>query len=195
MHRLKTFWSAKGAKLTGRRAPGTRDIPGIFYVEEHPGHVYIDWSFEAANEQRTFTISYTVENAVLVHQDVAELYYQFIGGEWDEPTDHARVVLTLPEGATDEELRVWGHGPLQGFVSKEGTNRVVWEVKDLPRRTFLEGRVVFPVKLVPEAANFSGREGFPGFSPRKKSGPPAPTGAACWPGSMFSAVLQSCCWR
>jgi uncharacterized membrane protein len=143
--------------------PGTRDIPGIFYVEQHPDHIYIDWSFEAANEQRTFTISYTVENAVLVHRDVAELYYQFIGGEWDERTDYARVVLTLPEGATAEELRVWGHGPLHGNVSKEGANRVVWEIEDLPRRTFLEGRVTFPAQLVPEAANLSGREGLPGI--------------------------------
>ncbi|MGI6708442.1 MAG: DUF2207 domain-containing protein [Dethiobacteria bacterium] len=81
---IKDVLVSEGGEAYRQEAPGTRDIPGIFYVEEHPGHVYIDWSFEAANEQRTFTISYTVENAVLVHQDVAELYYQFIGGEWDE---------------------------------------------------------------------------------------------------------------
>ena len=59
--------------------------------------------------------------------------------------------------------RVWGHGPLHGNVSKEGANRVVWEIEDLPRRTFLEGRVTFPAQLVPEAANLSGREGLPGI--------------------------------
>ncbi|NMA92902.1 MAG: DUF2207 domain-containing protein, partial [Firmicutes bacterium] len=78
--------------------PGTQDIPGIFYVEEHPGHIYIDWSFEAIDEERTFTISYIVENAVQIYEDGAELYYQFIGDEWEERTEYAQVVLTLPEG-------------------------------------------------------------------------------------------------
>ncbi len=143
--------------------PGTQDIPGIFYVEEQPGRIYIDWSFEANNEERTFTICYTVDNAVLVHQDVAELYYQFIGAKWEERTSYAQVALTLPGGASAEELKVWGHGPLQGNVSIEGGNRVVWEVKDLPRQTFLEGRVAFPVQLVPQATKVSGGEGWPGI--------------------------------
>jgi uncharacterized membrane protein len=142
--------------------PGTQDIPGIFYTEPGPDRsIHIDWSFVAADEQRTFTISYTVENAVLVHEDVAELYYQFIGDEWDERTAYAKVVLTLPAGAAAGELRVWGHGPLQGNVFKEEDNKVVWEVEDLPRRTFLEGRVAFPMQLVPQATAHSGREGLP----------------------------------
>ncbi len=139
---------------------GTQDIPGIFYVEEKPGLIYIDWSFEALNEERTFTVSYIVDDAVLVHDDVAELYYQFIGDESDERTDFARVVLTLPGSVPEDELRVWGHGPLYGNVSKED-NRVVWEITDLPKLTFLEGRVVFPAQLVPGAAHHSGQEGLP----------------------------------
>lgn len=146
-----------------QEAPGTQDIPGIFYVEERPDRIYIDWSFEAFNEERTFTISYTVENAVLVHQDVAELNYQFIGGESEVRTDRARVVLTLPEGAAAEGLRAWGHGPLHGEVSIEGPNRVVWDIEGLPPRTFLEGRVAFPKQLVPQCTNLSGKEGLPGI--------------------------------
>ncbi|MEW5784972.1 MAG: DUF2207 domain-containing protein [Bacillota bacterium] len=143
--------------------PGTQDIPGIFYVEQHPDHVYIDWSYEAADEWRTFTISYTVDNAVMVHEDKAELYYQFIGNEWDVRTDYARVILTLPAGSVMEDLLVWGHGPLYGEVRKESPTRVVWEVERLPSRTFLEGRAVFPVELVPQSANLSGKDGLPGI--------------------------------
>lgn len=150
-------------------SPGTQDIPGVFYVKQHHDHVYIDWSFEASDENRTFIISYTVDNAVLVHDDVAELYYQFIGDEWEERTDYARVVLKLPPGAATEELLVWSHGPLHGKVTKEGPDRVVWEVENLPGRTFLEGRVVFPVELVPLAADFSGEEGLPGILAEEKA--------------------------
>jgi len=32
---------------------GTQDVPGIYYVEYKHDQVYIDWSFEAYNEDRT----------------------------------------------------------------------------------------------------------------------------------------------
>ena len=34
---------------------------------------------------------HTVENAAVVHRDTAELYYQFIGDEWEQRTDYARL--------------------------------------------------------------------------------------------------------
>src|SRR5690606_41433623 len=49
--------------------------------------------------------------------DAAELYWQFIGDDWDIPADHVRVELTLPAGAGD--VRAWGHGPLHGQVDIE----------------------------------------------------------------------------
>ena len=153
--------SEKG-KAYEKVTPDTPGRPGIYFVEERADRIFVDWSFEALNEERTFVLSYTVENAVLVHEDVAELYYQFIGDESDVRTDHARVDLILPKGALQDDLRMWGHGPLYGHVS-EKDGRITWEVEDLPRRTFLEGRVTFPVELVPRSTNRSGEKGLPGI--------------------------------
>ncbi len=154
---------SEGGAAYEQKPPGTIDIPGIFFVDRDNKYFYIDWSFDAYNQVRTFVISYRVENAVVVHQDVAELYWQFIGDETDARIDYARVNLTLPPGAAGADLLVWGHGPLYGEVWKEGADRVVWEVEALPRKTYLEGRVVFPAELVPESTNLSGREALPGI--------------------------------
>ncbi len=153
----------EGGLIYEQKPVGTQDIPGVYYVDYQGDQVYIDWSFEANNEDRTFIISYVVDNAVLVHNDVAELYWQFIGDEWDEKTDYARVILYLPEGAAAESIRAWGHGPLDGSVRIVDAATVEWIVEDLPARTFLEGRVAFPLQLVTQAANYSGREGLPGM--------------------------------
>ncbi|MDZ4133313.1 MAG: DUF2207 domain-containing protein [Dethiobacteria bacterium] len=142
---------------------GTQDIPGIFYVEYESDQIYIDWSYEANNEDRTFTLSYVVDNAVLVHEDVAELYWQFIGDEWGERADYVRVTLTLPAGANHEDVRAWGHGPLTGEVFIESPTTIVWEVEDLPAWTILEGRVAFPLELVAQAKNYTGKDGLPGM--------------------------------
>lgn len=142
-------------------AVGTQDIPGTYYVEYMRDQVYIDWSYSASNEQRTFIIEYLVKNAVIVHDDVAELYWEFIGDQSDVRTNYAQITLTLPGGANREEIRVWGHGPLYGDVSIVSSDTVTWVIDGLPARTYLEGRVVFPTQLVPQATNKSGRIALP----------------------------------
>lgn len=134
---------------------------GTYYVQTKKNQVYVDWSFEATDEIRTFELSYTLDNVILKHEDVAEFYYQFVGKEWEEPWDHVRVALTLPSGATQEEIAAWGHGPLHGRVQIISPTEIVWELSGLPARTFLEGRVVFPTRLVPGAARSTNQLALP----------------------------------
>lgn len=124
---------------------------GTYFVREDGDEVYVDWSFEATDETRHFELSYVLHNVILKHDDVAEFYYKFVGTRWDQPRDQVRIVLSLPFGAKMDEVAAWGHGPLQGVVTIESPSRIVWEVENLPARTFVEGRVVFPNALVPLA--------------------------------------------
>jgi len=118
----------------------------------------VDWSFDAYNEQRIFTLEYIARDAIVVHDDVAELYYKFVGEEWDFPAGSVRVTLTLPAGAADGEVLAWGHGPAHGEVKIKSPEKIVWYVAPLAARTFLEGRMVFPRELVSESTRLSGKE-------------------------------------
>lgn len=138
--------------------PGSTPGPaGTYYVKDEPDRLYVDWSFRTQDQTRTFTLRYLVHDAVRVHNDVAEVYYKFIGDEWEVPADRARVHLTLPNGDGEEDIRAWGHGPLHGEVVVQKPANVYWEVSPLPSNTFLEGRVVFPRRLVPSASNLTDR--------------------------------------
>lgn len=140
-----------------RLSPSTVPGPaGTYFVREDPDAVYVDWSFLAVDETRTFTLKYTLTNAVVVHSDVAELYIQFVGKEWEQPVEQVKVTLYLP-GEGSEAVRAWGHGPLHGEVTIAGPDTVIWQVSPLPARTFLEGRVTFPPELVPEAKRRTGQ--------------------------------------
>lgn len=133
--------------------------PGTYALRVYgEDYFVIDWSFNAIDERRTFTFDYIIRDAIVVHNDTAELYYKFIGDEWEFPTSDAKVKLTLPEGAAEAELRAWGHGPTHGEVKIDGPRQVTWWVAPLPAYTFLEGRVLFPKELVPESTRFSGRD-------------------------------------
>ncbi|MBW6463513.1 MAG: DUF2207 domain-containing protein [Firmicutes bacterium] len=138
--------------------------PGTYSVQVYGDEYFvIDWSFDAYNEKRTFTLEYIARDAVVVHSDVAELYYKFIGDEWEFPASSAFVTLGLPEGAKQDEIMAWGHGPQHGEVALESPKLVSWWVAPLPANTYLEGRVVFPATLVPGSNRFSGKEALPGI--------------------------------
>ncbi len=135
------------------------EVPGTYAIKPYSDIFTLDYSFEAYNEEKTFTIHYVVKDVVILHDDVAELYYQFIGDQWDFTTQYARINLTLPPGAAEEEVLVWGHGPLHGEVTRHSPEHISWEITNLNPRRFLGGRVVFPLDLVPEGANKSGKPG------------------------------------
>ena len=136
--------------------PGTDyGPPGTYLVKEEGDDLLIDWSIDAEDETRTFEVSYRVLNVVKIHQDVAEFYRKFVGEENQQKIDALKAVVKLPPGAEKysqgEDIRVWGHGPLSGNVEFTGPGEVSWNVNDLSPGTFVEGRVVMPVELFPEA--------------------------------------------
>ncbi len=128
-------------------------------ADQDRAYMLVDWSFLAQDVQRIFTLDYLVENVILVHNDIAELHYVFIGSEWDYPSNQVLITLILPPGAGEEDLLAWGHGPLYGNVKIVSPNQVTWEVSPLPANTALTGRVVLPLSLVPAASVRSKQDG------------------------------------
>lgn len=130
-----------------------------FWLKDNNYH--IEWYFQARDSKRTFDVSYRVADCVKLHDDVAELYWKFIGEMWDVPTKNVSVNLTLPGGAKQGEVLAWGHGPLQGQVEIPSSTEVIWRVKNLPERRFLEGRAVFPRQLVAQGKASTGTRALP----------------------------------
>jgi uncharacterized membrane protein len=78
-----------------------------FKVEENAKEFHVDsnpfvspfhavWFYNAADEQRTFTISYRADCAVDAFSDTAHLLWQFVGTGWTVPTDFVKVTVHLP---------------------------------------------------------------------------------------------------
>lgn len=111
------------------------------------------------DEDAQFVIRFTYANMVSKWEDVAELYWKFVSDGWDEPSRNVRcaVRLPVPEGEVvtpEENVRAWGHGPLDATVSFEG-NEVVYEVAGVGTSEFAEARITFPTTWVPEAQQLS----------------------------------------
>ena len=151
--------------------------PGVLDVSDGFDSLTARWYFEAHDEIRTFTIRYTALCAVNVYPDGAHLFWQFVPLGFDKPTDRVHVTIHLPGRAQGEtarpdapctpehrarpgqsvpttplapqDVRAWGHGPLQGNVSIPNPQTVVLDARDLAPNRFVVGSVLFPIDAVP----------------------------------------------
>ena len=87
---------------------GSSGAPGTYGVARESDFVRIVWHYSALNENRTFTVRYTFHNLLTAHDDVADLYLQVWGDEWDVTLTDLTAQVDLPERAPGE-VRVWGH--------------------------------------------------------------------------------------
>ncbi len=133
-------------------APGDGEEPGTFRVERKPDTVHVTWYYRARDERRAFTLSYTFTGAVTRGPEVAQFYHQFLGDDWDRTIGAVTARLRFAEPVAASDLRAWAHGPLYGAVRIEPEGSVRFDVAPLPRRTFFEGRAVFPPSAVPGLA-------------------------------------------
>ncbi|MEO8323812.1 MAG: DUF2207 domain-containing protein, partial [Actinomycetota bacterium] len=90
---------------------GSSGGPDTFGTTLTGGGVRIVWHYRASDERRTFDVSYTLVNFLVVYDDVADLNLKVWGPEWDVTLDQLTAQAELPAPAPGE-VRVWGHARL-----------------------------------------------------------------------------------
>ena len=124
-----------------------RSLPAVTAVEND--RFTARWSYKARDERRTFHIRYRMRGAVTSYSDVTELYWQAIGPAFERPTARAAVTVTLPEPLPrQEDLLVYGHGPLSGNSEIVDARTARFTATDIRSGQMLEVRVLWPPGLV-----------------------------------------------
>ena len=111
------------------------------------------------NKNKVICIEYTINNAVVVHNDVAELYWNVLGDYFEENIQDFQVLIHLPR--EDNDVRIWSHGPLTGRNEILDSRTLYFEDKNVDNYTPETVRVMFNKDLVPLAtkkSNVDGRE-------------------------------------
>ncbi len=106
--------------------------------------------YNPGSNNQAFYLEYTVNDLVVVHNDVAEMMFNWT---WDEFVEDFKIKINLP--GPSNELRIYSHGPLNG--GNELTNKngalVYWDF--LNANDLIDARIVFDKSLVPNATKFS----------------------------------------
>ena len=126
--------------------------PGTTTYSVDEGYTTIYLFFHATDEQIVGTIDYTITDAVTKYSDVGELYWQFVASGWAVDSENVDLTVHLPapsgaQYAAGEEVRAWGHGPLDANVSIDVEGDAInYHVPRVSADTFAEARAVFPAE-------------------------------------------------
>ena len=131
-------------------------LPKDYYFggTNNEGKYEISWGVSInSSSRKQYKISYTVNDAVHKYADCAELYWQFVGSDFEVSADSITGTITLPTNvASKEDIRVWGHTKyLNGEINVTKLDTVEFTVNNYQSGNYVEARLAMPTYLFGEA--------------------------------------------
>lgn len=121
-----------------------------YALDTNTTHFEIAWGtgMEHKSGNKKYQISYTVTNVIKDYKDCQELYWKLLNEENAIPVKKVTGKIKLPQNVKNiDNLKVWGHGPLNGTINPISKNTVEFEVKNLSALKMLEVRTVVTDKM------------------------------------------------
>ena len=118
-----------------------------YYTSSDGGSITLYSPF--ANEYKTVEYHYLLENVAVKYNDTAELFWNFIGSEWDCSIKNLAINITLPEAAAAETIWVYGHGSDYGTFTKS-ENFITLNVSNISPYQAVDSRILFSRNAIPE---------------------------------------------
>ena len=131
-------------------------------TENEDGDFEIGWGVGLDNSRgtRKYEISYTVKDAITKYNDYSELYWQFVGKDFEISADKITGTIYLPSNVTNQEdIKVWGHTEdLNGTIYATDTNKIEFELNNFRNGRYVEIRTLFPTELIISSGRTKNKE-------------------------------------
>lgn len=115
------------------------------------GDFEIAWGVGLDNMSATkeYVISYTVVDAVTKYNDCVELYWQFLGDDFEVNVSDITGTIKLPSKAkSKEDIRVWGHvKTLNGEIYATSEDTIEFSLEDYESGNYVEVRAAMPTEM------------------------------------------------
>ena len=148
-------------EVTGSTEKSFSQIESLMYhvtkdcyygLKNDDGNFEIAWGVglddESAN--KTYKISYKVNDVIAKYNDYAELYWQFVGKDFEIDCKKVTGTIYLPQNASSkEDIKVWGHTEgLNGEIYATDLNKIEFEVNKFYSGRYIEIRSLFPTEII-----------------------------------------------
>lgn len=95
-----------------------------------------------SSEYKIVEYEYTLSDVAVKYDDTAEIFWNFLGIEWDCYIGKLTVNIHLPEIAARDTIWVYGHGSDYGTFDKVGNN-ITLNVDSIPAYNAIDARILF----------------------------------------------------
>ena len=113
----------------------------VYTIDKQKGIQQIRAYSPSTNTTKKFKMDYTLENVCVKHEDVGELYYNFIGGAWAVTIQKLNIDIYLPQNQS--KIEIWGHGPYNGKSKIVDNTHANFKVQDVKPGQYVAARVLF----------------------------------------------------
>ncbi len=129
--------------------------PNRFYTYSRGGgEVELGFFIPVAHEEeRSYTLRYTVNNAVTVYNDCAELYYQPYSDEFSLAIKEISAKIILPGGVTTSDTLAWLHTETLESSYSVNDADVTFGATSFYTGDMFEMRTLFPTSMVSGSPN------------------------------------------
>lgn len=103
------------------------------------------------NESTAFLIKYTLKDVAILHNDVAEVYWNFIGSDFADNLKDVNIRVKLPKIDNSDNFRIWAHGDMTGyidFINDSTVSGAIATVKKLDAYSPVDIRITFDKSLL-----------------------------------------------
>lgn len=108
--------------------------------------------FNPSSRKKAIYYEYTIEDMIVKHNDVEELAWTIFNGENLENTiKNLEIKIHLPQA--DPSMQAWGHGVLQGELTRDSDSQITLTAKDMGKGNDLGVRILFDKNLVVSTKN------------------------------------------
>ncbi len=106
--------------------------------------------YKSNHDKVAFKLKYIVKDVVVLHNDVAEVYWMFIGKEYDDKINDLKIKVNLPKYDDSKSFRVWAHGELSGEIKMHDNSYIMASVSFINAYEPVDIRTTFDKSLVNE---------------------------------------------
>ena len=161
MSKYSDITNVQVSEITNGSAKNFTKINTLMYhvtKDSYYGMINDDGNFEIAwgvglddsSATKKYRISYTVEDAITKYSDYAELYWQFVGSDFEINADKITGTITLPSQAqSKDDIKVWGHTEdLNGEIYVTDLDKISFELDGFNSGRYVEIRTLFPTSMI-----------------------------------------------
>lgn len=140
--------------ILGKQNQWAYHLPKGYYFggmnEDNKFEIAWGVGLEDETATKTYTISYQVQDAVAKYNDYAELYWQFVGKDFEIDAQNITGTILLPSNVSSkDEIKVWGHTEdLNGEIYTTDTDRIEFSINQFRAGRYVEIRTLFPTEMI-----------------------------------------------